>query len=274
MNSNSFTEPCRAATLGGAFVWLAMGCGGTTGREGIVRLAVDDASADSSLDAIVEAETEADAVDDRAHRRKDGALGDVDLANDDSGLLSDAGRAETGDAKVPLNCGYGVIAAHPDCDDCTNACTLDETCYACGLDLPAAARFLPVCSLLTGVATGGNEKGEKRTTLCSQLYDCVLSSGCGFTVSQSECYCGWGGPADCFTNKMAMRTGPCREAIENAAETTEPALIKAMYTQQGTTVSPQNLALGAVLKVFRALEQTSGCRESGCAAWAPSDGGI
>jgi hypothetical protein len=262
MIGGSIVGARRGAALGSACLWFGLGCSGTSGREGLARLTVDDASTDVSVDSsvVMEDEAAADASDDRPHRRKPGALEGGGL-DDDASLSTDGALADGGDGAVPVSCGLGVVATAPACDGCTNQCALADECNGCGMLQPSFSRYLPFCSKLVGVAADGPAKGESRVKLCSELLDCVVRTGCVFFTNGmggagtwSYCYCGHS--QMCFQVKLGPgEGGPCQDQIENAAETTVPALIASRFTQQGTMVSPSNLALGAVMAPIRPLAQ-------------------
>ena len=82
-------------------------------------------------------------------------------------------------------------------------------------------------------AKDGPAKGQYIADLCQAVLDCVRSTGCWTQISGGQvihhasdyfCYCGSvAGTGDCFVDGKA--DGPCREVIENAAETTMASTI-------------------------------------------------
>jgi hypothetical protein len=261
MIGHSILGAKKGAALGSACLWLGLGCGGTSGREGLVPLTTEDASTDSFVDVVDSLDAldgSADiSLDSRPSRRKPGALDGASPTSEDGSQLSGDALAEGGDGAAPLSCGFGVVATAPACDGCTNQCALTDACMACGMLDNNFVLNVPFCSKLVGVATDGPAKGESRVQLCSELLDCVARTGCAFYTfgkgssgDYASCYCG-NSPL-CFQARLGTgEGGPCRDQVENAAETTEPTLILSRYVALGRGASA--FALGAVMNPIRTL---------------------
>jgi hypothetical protein len=81
------------------------------------------------------------------------------------------------------------------------------------------------CLQMAGMANAGPKAGDTKADLCLQLLTCVRRTGCvtksmGQT-DMTDCYCGTGVDSnDCFSGAVTP-TGPCKDDVEAAAESTK-----------------------------------------------------
>lgn len=195
------------AALGSAPAWV--GCGGTTGREGLAALGALDASpgTDATITPDASLADADEAPFDVAIPYADRVLPDVTSAPDagaldwptcpeDLATAADGGwtdpahgypafPAEYDDAGHPVPAPDGSVCAthvwlgRREWDDCVRGQEGDTT--------------LPPCAYLgdAGKATAGPGSGESLRSLCQELSQCIARSGCGLS-DVNECLCGAG----------------------------------------------------------------------------------
>ena len=141
------------------------------------------------------------------------------------GAANDAPGTETGsaDAGGDASGTGGVPAWFAVCDQCAQ-----QSCNESDPD-SVFPPFYDTCfppRTADHKAKTGPAQGQYVADLCQAVLDCVRLSGCyePDRFGDYRCYCGSSaGTADCLVDGKA--DGPCREAIENAAETTSASTI-------------------------------------------------
>ena len=157
------------------------------------------------------------------------------------GAAATGGVPATGGAQATVGASPAICSDDPTtdqgpaCNDCTF--NVDPTKMNC---VPARDG----CSL---ELLGSDAKRQK----CLKLYCCFRVSRCTLSGDTVKCWCGTASLMDCQTS-IGAANGPCLHEIEDAAESTSPALIKQRL------VDPEFAVSGAVNLIS--------CRGSFCAA--------
>jgi hypothetical protein len=84
------------------------------------------------------------------------------------------------------------------------------------------------CFMSPGVAAAGPAKGMPRAALCQAVLDCVHTTHCN-ALQDLDCWCGIGADAMACLTPSFPRNGPCKQVIENAAETTNADTLPERY---------------------------------------------
>ncbi len=137
----------------------------------------------------------------------------------------DGGGAGGGDGSTDTGAGGAMVVTNTcpknepassgaACDDCTNTCSLapspDGTDGCCGLASTADQ------------------------LLCIAAAECFTKNKCTTTGDPSPCYCGKSG-ADCYVVPGAAN-GPCVAEVAAAAKTSDPSVIRGIFTSQAATI--------------------------------------
>ncbi|HXJ23883.1 MAG TPA: hypothetical protein VMT03_27060 [Polyangia bacterium] len=179
------------------------------------------------------------------------------------------------------------------CSSCENTlCTTDDFIYGEGLD--AATYELGVspdspgegidlynlCYKGTGTATAGPMQGAKNSDLCAAVVECVHDSGCDVSDDSFPCYCGAGVTSDQCVAQGFVPSGPCKDVISYAAETTDAITIAGRRFDYSY---PVGVALKLVLGCDYPFNGAPGVCETSClshpdggttCAAPPVDGGV
>jgi hypothetical protein len=234
----------RCGRLAAIVSAVILGCGGTTGREGLdTPFGSDDAgvhlpNADAGNAGI------------------DATLND----DPDAGWGDDA--SESFDGLVPAD----DAAQRDSAADAQACCTVTPQCNAClqtNCAPPNGSSIVPPCSGgsgVQGVATGGPAAGSARVDLCKEVWACVTRAKCGVSTV-SECYCGTASGATCLNPGAA--NGACKDTIERGLETTDPVAIATGFTNM-------DVGGGVALQLYGCIQEN--CWDD-CIANRSSDAG-
>jgi hypothetical protein len=158
---------------------------------------------------------------------------------------------------------YGWLGS-PAIDECVISQTLGPTTTGSG-----TYSELPPCNwcATAGTAVQGSGMGTSLYTLCLDLYECVMSSGCYTNIE--SCFCGTTIGMACTQNP----NGPCL-AQEMAGLQELPGAYADALGKQFTQTDPKSLAFcgGALNNLFRQAE-IIGHLASATPCFPSSDGG-
>lgn len=161
---------------------------------------------------------------DSGSRVVDSGTRDSAVSNLDSGQTNrDSGVADTGAADTGTDAGGGSASA---------ACVKCEASECRASDLFAELAdvdFSKLCETFgDATATGGDQVGELRKTLCEKYLECARRTGCadGLQAAYSDnesfsCFCGSLSVSDCQMKKASELDGPCAIEAAGAFETSE-----------------------------------------------------
>ena len=282
--SNSRRHRLRAtAVCTGAIVVLTMtvivaevACGGTTGREGMSTAPV---SSDAAVDGTVIADAD-DTIDeglfDVAIAYADRVLPDVqpiadagpidwpncpqDLGIDSNGNVTDIEHGAYDVAATYDDAGNAVPA--PDGSVCATHVWLGRKEWDDCIRVNATvAPSLPPCNgvIDAGAARRGPRTGESLFTLCQELSQCIVKTGCGLN-DVDECLCGVGNASypDCKAHGLI---GPC--AMEELAalqiDPTDPAALDTAINNYIDTNPSSLYAAAGPLNQLYSLGKTFDC---------------
>jgi cysteine-rich repeat protein len=148
----------------------------------------------------------------------------------EDGCCPEGATANT-DNDCAATCGNGKLEGEEQCDDgnvragdaCSATCTQETPQERCAAlwQPPTAECAQCGCEGCAPEIVACLAAADDRTRmLCSDVLNCAARSRC----FGQECYCGDADPAACAT--MGNANGPCRAEIEQAANSTDPGLIR------------------------------------------------
>lgn len=169
-----------------------------------------------------------------------------------------SGTGGTGGGTSGAVCGNDVLESGEECDDgntkdgdgCSSYCTQGcETCLAneCGTPIEGVeppTTWPNACSLVPGVADDGPAQGTSRAELCERVVACVRRQRCwSGDEGQApflDCYCGSSSRSECLGGEA---NGPCKEEVEWAAESIDPATVAGRGNNTAFAIGAAHLIL-------------------------------
>lgn len=129
-------------------------------------------------------------------------------------------------------------------------------CKACRVKKCTSDLLFADCKPMTGVVRAGRRAGKPKREACEAVVACIRDAACtSATGDPRRCYCGTAEDGPCLGGSG---DGPCKEVIEDAAESTSSSDVATRWTEPQFALAQAVQEVGCLKGMCKAECLTSG----------------